>query len=96
MIQAFTRQIAQVLENAWLQEQSHRRSEELEVLSTLTFALGEAESRETILSAIVDQIKGTKVVYYQTDLEMINVESNEKKRKPNYLCTKKQRNFYEM
>ena len=57
MIQAFTRQIAQVLENAWLQEQSHRRSEELEVLSTLTFALGEAESRESILPAIVDQIK---------------------------------------
>jgi len=30
------------------------------------------------IKTIVDQIKGTKVVYYQTDLEMINVESNEK------------------
>jgi uncharacterized protein (TIGR02722 family) len=30
------------------------------------------------IKTIVDQIKGTRVVYYQTDLEMINVESNEK------------------
>ncbi len=30
------------------------------------------------IKTIVDQIKGIRVVYYQTDLEMINVESMEK------------------
>jgi signal transduction histidine kinase/putative methionine-R-sulfoxide reductase with GAF domain len=56
MIQAFTRQVSQVLENAWQHEHSHRRSEDLEVLSTLTFAVGMADSRESTLSAIVDQV----------------------------------------
>jgi GAF domain-containing protein len=56
VVQSFTRQAAQVLENAWLQEQSSRRTEELEVLSTITFALGQAESQDSALSAILDQI----------------------------------------
>ncbi len=56
IVQSFTRQVAQVLENAWLQEQSSRRTEELEVLSTITIALGQADSRESALSAIFDQI----------------------------------------
>lgn len=30
------------------------------------------------LNTITDQIEGTQVVYYQTDLELINLESNEK------------------
>jgi uncharacterized protein (TIGR02722 family) len=30
------------------------------------------------INTITDQIEGTKVVYYQTDLELINLESNEK------------------
>ena len=56
MIQAFTRQVSQVLENAWQHERSHRRSEDLEVLSTLTFAVGMADSRESTLAAIVEQV----------------------------------------
>lgn len=74
MLQAFTRQIAQVLENAWLQEQSSRRTEELEVLSMLTFALGEAESRESTLSAIIDQMKGLLQAEYGTFLAVDNPE----------------------
>ena len=30
------------------------------------------------IKTILDQVEGVKVVYYQTDLEMINVETNEK------------------
>jgi penicillin-binding protein activator len=30
------------------------------------------------IKSIVDEIEGTKVVYYQTDLELINIESTEK------------------
>lgn len=30
------------------------------------------------IKTILDQIEGVRVVYYQTDLEMVNVESNEK------------------
>lgn len=56
LVQGFTRQVGQVLEKAWLQEQSHRRTEELEVLSSLTFALGKEDSREGTLSAVIEQI----------------------------------------
>jgi hypothetical protein len=31
-----------------------------------------------VINQIVDQEKGEKVSFYQTDLELINVESNEK------------------
>jgi len=30
------------------------------------------------IKSIVDEIEGTKVIYYQTDLELINIESTEK------------------
>jgi len=30
------------------------------------------------INTIIDQVEGTKVVFYQTDLELINIESNEK------------------
>jgi signal transduction histidine kinase len=43
-MQMFAAQVAQVLERVWVSEQSHRRTEELEVLSTISFALGQAES----------------------------------------------------
>jgi signal transduction histidine kinase/putative methionine-R-sulfoxide reductase with GAF domain len=43
-MQMFASQVAQVLERVWVSEQSHRRTEELEVLSTISFALGQAES----------------------------------------------------
>lgn len=56
IVQSFTRQAAQVLENAWLQEQSTRRTEELEVLTTISFALGQAENRQSALETIVEQI----------------------------------------
>ncbi len=43
-MQMFASQVSQVLERVWASEQSHRRTEELEVLSTISFALGQAES----------------------------------------------------
>lgn len=43
-MQMFASQVAQVLQRVWVSEQSHRRTEELEVLSTISFALGQAES----------------------------------------------------
>ena len=30
------------------------------------------------IKSIVDQVEGLSVVYYQTDLELINIETNEK------------------
>jgi signal transduction histidine kinase len=56
LMQAFASQVAQVLEKAWMAEQSHRRTEELEVLSSISFALDQAESGENTLFAIVDQV----------------------------------------
>lgn len=55
-VQVFMDQAMQVLERAWLHEQSHRRAEELEVLSSMTIALGQTESAETTFFAIVDQV----------------------------------------
>lgn len=52
----FAAQVAQVMERAWLGEQSSRRAEELEVLSSITSALGQAERGENTLAAIVDQL----------------------------------------
>ena len=56
IVKTFTTQVSSVLEKAWMQEQSHRRTDELEVLSRFTIALGQAEGRGDILSAIMDQI----------------------------------------
>ncbi len=55
-MRVFAGQVAEVLERAWLSEQSQRRTEELEVLSNISFALGQAESGENTLYAIVQQI----------------------------------------
>ena len=55
-VQVFIEQAMKVLERAWLHEQSHRRAEELEVLSSMTIALGQTESAETTFFAIVDQV----------------------------------------
>lgn len=60
----FTSQVADVLEKAMLYELSSRRTEELEVLSSFTMALGQAESREDTLSAIVEQI----AQFFEADL----------------------------
>jgi PAS domain S-box-containing protein len=56
MIQAFTSQVADVLERARLHDESHRRTEELEVLSSITVALGQADTSENTLSATVDLV----------------------------------------
>ena len=56
MIGEFTSQVAEVIEKAWIHEQSHRKTEELEVLTNITFALGQAESHEDTMAAIVSQV----------------------------------------
>jgi signal transduction histidine kinase/putative methionine-R-sulfoxide reductase with GAF domain len=57
-LQVFADQVAQVIERAWLAEQTQRRSEELEVLSSVTLALGRAETGENTLSTVLKQIAG--------------------------------------
>jgi signal transduction histidine kinase/putative methionine-R-sulfoxide reductase with GAF domain len=56
LMAAFAARVAEVLEKAWTFEQSLRRSEQLEVLSNITFALGRAERQADTLSAIVAEI----------------------------------------
>jgi len=56
LMQAFAARIAEVLEKAWTFEQSQRRTEQLEDLSNITSALGQAEHRADTLSAIIDEI----------------------------------------
>jgi signal transduction histidine kinase len=56
LVQIFANQIGRILERAWLHEQSHRQSEELEVLSKITYALGQVDSQESIFPAIIDQV----------------------------------------
>ena len=55
-LRVFAAQVAQVLEKAWLNEQTQRRSEELEVLSNISFALGQAETGENTLFAVAEQV----------------------------------------
>lgn len=52
----FSDQVAQVIDRAWQAEQSQRRTEELDVLSSVTLALGQAETDENPLSAVLNQI----------------------------------------
>ena len=59
LLESFASQVADVLARAWFYEKSNRRAEELEVLSSFSFALGQAESRENTLSAILEQIART-------------------------------------
>ncbi len=56
LVQDFSSQVAAILEKAWLHERSHRRTEDLEVLSRFSVVLGQAEGRQDILTAIMDQI----------------------------------------
>ena len=45
-LQTFTSQVASILERAWQQQQSQRRSEELEVLSTISIAMDQTQGRD--------------------------------------------------
>ena len=56
MMAAFANQVAEVLDKAWTYEESRRRTEQLEVLSNITFVLGRAERRADTLAAIVAEI----------------------------------------
>ncbi len=55
-MEMFATQVSQVLKRVRLDEQSQRRSEELEVLSNITFALGKAEGGGDTLNEILKQI----------------------------------------
>jgi len=55
-LQVFADQAALVMERLWQSEQTERRREELEVLSSVTLALGQVESGEQSLSAVLKQI----------------------------------------
>lgn len=55
-MEMFAAQVAQVLERVRLDEQSQRRSEELEVLSNITFAIGKAEGGSDTLNEMLKQI----------------------------------------
>jgi signal transduction histidine kinase len=77
VVQGFTLQISKVLEKAWLHEQSHRRTEELEVLSSLSFALDMVHGQEGTLSTIINQITslfdaqcGTFIIPYNQDTQL--------------------------
>ncbi len=55
-LQTFTSQVASILERAWQQEQSQRRSEELEVLSTISIAMDQTQGRDNTISALTQQV----------------------------------------
>jgi len=52
----FADQVAQVIDRAWQNEQTLRRTDELDVLSSVSLALGQAEADENPLSSVLDQI----------------------------------------
>lgn len=52
----FAAEVSQVLERALLDEQSHRRTAEMEVLSNITFALGNVEAGSDTPRAILTQV----------------------------------------
>jgi signal transduction histidine kinase len=56
LLEIFGDQIGRILERAWLHEQQHNQSEDLEVLSKITLTLGQIDSQEGIFPAIIDQI----------------------------------------
>lgn len=56
VLQVFANQVGRILERAWLHEQTHRQTEELEVLSKITNVLGQIENEESIFPAIIQQI----------------------------------------
>ena len=55
-MQFFALQVAEVLEKAWLNEQTQRRTQELEVLSSISFALEQAEGGGNTLAVILGQL----------------------------------------
>ncbi|MFN2128282.1 MAG: GAF domain-containing protein [Anaerolineales bacterium] len=56
MIQTFASQIVLLIEKAWLHEQFTRKTEELEGITALSIALGQAEGYEIILDALFKHI----------------------------------------
>jgi len=50
----------------------------METAKTLANEIGADYILQGALKSIVDKVEGTKVVFYQTDLELINLETNEK------------------
>lgn len=56
MMQSLTSQIVLLMEKAWLHEQFTRKTEELEGITSLSIALGQAEGHEIILNAIFEHI----------------------------------------
>lgn len=52
----FAAEVSQVLERAWLDEQAQRRTQELEVLSNITTALGQVEGGRDSLAVILAQV----------------------------------------
>ena len=53
----FADQVAQIIEKAWISEQNNRRAKDLEVISSISLALGQAESSENTLHEIVNRVK---------------------------------------
>lgn len=56
LVAAYTYQLSDVLKEAWQPEISSKKNEGLAVISGLSHALGQAESKEDIYQAIIDQI----------------------------------------
>lgn len=55
-MRVFASEVSQVLERAWMDEQTHRRTAELEVLSNISSALGQAEGGGDTIAAILNQV----------------------------------------
>lgn len=55
VVQIFTSQAAEVVQRVRLQEQSARRAEELELLTSFSLALRQVEGQENILAAVMEQ-----------------------------------------
>ncbi len=56
LVTTFTNQLSDVLEEAWKPESKIRETDKLEVISRLSHALGQAESKEDTYRAILEQI----------------------------------------
>ena len=55
---AFTNRVAEVLVQTYWREQNLKKSEELEIISNITFALGKAETQEAPFEAIMGLLSG--------------------------------------
>ena len=56
LVTTFTNQLSDVLEEAWKPEPELRESDKLEVISRLSHALGQVESKEDTYRAILEQV----------------------------------------